>query len=549
MSDFRKLLSTIRLPRLFVAAALTFLLACPVAARAHFLWLLAEKSGDALELHAFLSEQPLPDLPEFMKHIEKSQITAGGKPLAWSRGENTFLVPLPDDKPAEVDGWCDLGVMTRGGATFRLVYTARVQLALPREDAKESLEGLRLRALGASDGKSDVQVTFNGKPAAGSVVKLYLEEGDPIELKADGDGRLSCAGVVEGKTGLLAKWIEKGEGQANGKTYGETRHYATLTVAPGVFEQPLRGKPFAKLPEAVNSFGGAVLGDWLYVYSGHTGQAHRYHVGTTSPHFRRLNLKDRTTWEELPAGPALQGLALVAHENALYRTGGMAAHNKQGEPNDLRSVADVARFDPETRTWTALAPLPAPRSTHDAAVCGDYLYVIGGWEMKGGDSISAEFHEDALRLDLRDPRAQWETLPTPPFQRRALTVASHQAKLYVLGGLTDGMNVSKDVDIYDPATQTWSKGPELPGSSKDWFAASAFAVNGRLYVSGQGGDVLRLDDSGTAWEPVGKLSMPRLTHRMLPGIANDLLIVGGTVKKHPVDSIEVFKLDEAPAPK
>ena len=158
--------------------------------------------------------------------------------------------------------------------------------------------------------------------------------------------------------------------------------------------------PFALLPEAINSFGGAVLGDWLYVYSGHTGATHKYNNGTTTKHFRRLNLKDRQTWEELPCGPALQGVTLVADRDSLYRIGGMSAHQKPGQPNDLVSVADFARFDPVAKTWTELPALPEPRSTHDAVVVGDKLYVVGGWSMRGGDSTSAEFLEDALVFDL-----------------------------------------------------------------------------------------------------------------------------------------------------
>ena len=101
------------------------------------------------------------------------------------------------------------------------------------------------------------------------------------------------------------------------------------------------------MPEAVNSFGGAVLGDWLYVYSGHTGKTHQYDESTTTKHFRRLNLKDRSTWEELPCGPAIQGVVLIAHQNCLYRIGGMAAHNRPGEPNNLKSVAEFAQFEPQ----------------------------------------------------------------------------------------------------------------------------------------------------------------------------------------------------------
>ena len=173
---------------------------------------------------------------------------------------------------------------------------------------------LRARLVRKAGQSPVVVVSFRGKPAAGAVVKAYPEVGDPIELKTDQEGRIDHPGVAEGRTGLLVKWVEKAAGTFEGKSYAEVRHYATLTVAPAA--KPLSAAasaaPFALLPEAVNSFGGAVLGDWLYVYSGHVGDTHKYDNNTTSKHFRRLNLKDRQTWEELPCGPPLQGVTLVA---------------------------------------------------------------------------------------------------------------------------------------------------------------------------------------------------------------------------------------------
>ncbi|QDV33414.1 kelch repeat-containing protein [Tautonia plasticadhaerens] len=533
--------------RSIVLAASMAVLLLGTSAHAHFLWLTAEHAPDSTVVHAFLSEPPVPDLPMFMKSIEHAKYTADGRELAAERGEETFLVRLPEPAPRAVDGACDLGVMSRGGATFRLQYTARVQLAPIPADEPEEGDGLRVRLV-AEGGETRVLVSYDGRPAAGSEVKAYLEDGTVRELRSDGSGVVECEGVAEGKTALLAKWPDGKAGERDGESFEETRHYATLTVTPGGDDRPDEARsaaspsrgdlPFAPIPEPVNSFGGAVLGGHLYVYSGHTGTTHRYHTGTTNPHFYRLDLSDRTTWEELPCGPGLQGVALVAHDGALYRVGGMSARNAEGEPHDLVSVADVARFDPETRTWADLPPMPEPRSTHDAAVLGDHLYVVGGWAMVGGESSDAYFLDDALRLDLGDPSAGWERISLPPAPRRALAVAAHDGKLYMVGGLTEGGGTVRDVDVFDPATGAWSGGPELPGEPIQGFAPSAFSVGGRLLASGGDGTIYRLSESGESWEAIAEQAVPRITHRLLPGTEGDALIVGGNFAGVPVRFVE-----------
>ena len=270
---------------------------------------------------------------------------------------------------------------------------------------------------------------------------------------------------------------------------------------------------------AVNSFGGAVLGKWLYVYGGHVGQTHRFGVEPTAKHFRRLDLEDRITWEELPMGQDLQGVALVSDGKALYRTGGMAATNKPGDEPDMHSVADFARFDPETKAWSGLAPMPEPRLTHDAAIVGRTLYVVGGWTMKG-ESDDASFPETTLAFDLDQPDSGWRAIPQP-FRRRALSAAEHGGRLYVLGGLNGGgRDVDRRVNIYDPKANSWSRGPDLPpGGRAEGFGTAAFEVEGRLHVSGMSGRIYRLAEAGGAWEAIGAWSQPRITHRLLPGPA------------------------------
>ncbi len=162
--------------------------------------------------------------------------------------------------------------------------------------------------------------------------------------------------------------------------------------------------------------------------------------------------------------------------------------------------------------------------------------------MRGGDSANVEFLDTALVFDLTSPNAHWENLPSPPFRRRALAAASIRGKIFVMGGLNEDAEVVKSVDVYDPASRAWSHGPDLPGSKLEGFAPSAFGIKDKLYLSGVDGRVLRLNEAGDGWEVIGKLAAPRLTHRLLPGIAGDLLAVGGNFAGTPIRMIESIPL-------
>ena len=530
---------------LLIAAALT--LAAPQSASAHFLWLVvepAEAPGDAVTARAFFNEPPVPDGDQFLDYVRGLTIQADGRDLPTAEAEDAIEAHWAGAPPAAFDVRRDYGLRERGGESFNLVYSARAQTRPVDPESKPPGSGLHARLI-QTDGGPRLQVLYDGRPLPEARVKLVPESGDPSETMTDAEGRLDVEGLAKGRVARWANHVEPGGTDSDGQPAPETRHYASLTVTPmetpavtDSTEAPGVATRFATMPDpAVNSFGGAVLDGWLYVYSGHRGETHNYSTATTSRHFRRLNLADRTTWEDLPMGPELQGVALVSDGRFLYRIGGMRAENPPESPQDLRSLADFARFDPESKTWTDLPPMPDARSTHDAVVIGRTVYVVGGWTMAGASERS-EFLNDAIRFDLDQPELGWRSFPQP-FARRALSAGEADGKLYVLGGLTDLGEVERRVDVYDPATDTWTLGPEIPAKTEaDGFGTSAFAVNGQLYVSGASGLISRLSKSGDAWEPVGTWSLPRLTHRLLPGPDGTLLAVGGNSGGHKTPIIE-----------
>lgn len=298
------------------------------------------------------------------------------------------------------------------------------------------------------------------------------------------------------------------------------------------------------LPEAISSFGACRSGGWLYVFGGHVGRAHAHSRDNVVGSFHRLNLADGASWQALPGGPALQGTALVAdREGVLYRIGGMTARNAAGAPPDLHSTASVARFDPRLGIWQETTPLPEPRSSHDAAVLGNHLYVVGGWHLHGDEDGS--WHRTAWVANLAEQPLRWQPLPSPGEPRRAAALATLCGQLVLLGGMDDdGMLAS--VRTLDPAAGTWSEGPPLPGPA---FGTAAIAVGDRLFASVMDGRMFAWNGVDTTWTEVARLETPRIFHRLAALDDRQLLVLGGGARSGHLRSCERIPLQHGTAPR
>ncbi|MBX3467084.1 MAG: hypothetical protein KF878_09320 [Planctomycetes bacterium] len=300
---------------------------------------------------------------------------------------------------------------------------------------------------------------------------------------------------------------------------------ALAGLAPTAAADALRRVEWPLLPEPLASFGAARDGDWIYVYGGHAGAVHHHSADTLSKGFYRLNLLDGRSWEALPMQQPLQSPAVVAHGGKVYRIGGLSARNRADQPDDLWSVASASRYDPLARTWEALPPLPEPRSSHDVAVLGERLVVVGGWSLQG-DLVT--WHRTAWSLDLTQQPLAWEPFPGTPFERRALALAVVDGKLWALGGMpSDSETGTRAVSVFDPATGAWSDGPDLPFNG---FGVAAAVIGDDLLASGVRSAVHRLGLQGDApeWEEVATLAFPRYFHRLVATGPEALLAVGGS---------------------
>lgn len=332
--------------------------------------------------------------------------------------------------------------------------------------------------------------------------------------------QVAWAGLFTGLFGIMGCGSEGEEGAAQG---------------PGESGAPA-------LPAPLASFGAALLDGSIYTYGGHLGEAHAHSKENVSPTFFRLDLAALSAWDDLGEVPALQSPALVAHGGALYRVGGFSALNAAGSAEDLRSTASAEAYDPATGAWTALPNMPEARSSHEAVVVGDKLYVLAGWELQGGSS-SGTFHVTGFSLDLSKPGAPWEPLPSElPFRRRAVAVAAAGKSIYVIGGMTEAEEMSGAVDVFDTETGVWSAGPSLPASPPfEGFGASACSVGGAVYVSAFDGVLRRLNSARDGWEDVAKLERPRFFHRLICADSGEVFAIGGETGDGHTTDVEIIQ--------
>ncbi len=144
------------------------------------------------------------------------------------------------------------------------------------------------------------------------------------------------------------------------------------------------------------------------------------------------------------------------------------------------SVGDADRveeYDPSTDTWTPRAGLPTPSAWATARAVNGRCYVIGGGP--GG------FRETITTVQEYNPITdRWRTRAPLPLGRSAAASAVVDDKICVVGGgNTFAFNVPglSAVAIYDPETNQWSTGADMPTPR---VGVAAGAIEGYVYVFG-----------------------------------------------------------------
>lgn len=186
-----------------------------------------------------------------------------------------------------------------------------------------------------------------------------------------------------------------------------------------------------------------------------------------------------STGPEIPAHRQRGGSGVVLHEGLIYLVGG----NTRGHMSGFVPWLDV--FDPVSGTWTELPDAPHPRDHFHAAIIDGHIYAAAGRTSSHdtGEVMSLTVGP----VDVYDiANSRWSTLAAPlPTQRAGTATVAIDGKLVVMGGESMSQVEShREVEAYDPATQTWLTLAPLPVGR---HGTQATLLNGKLHlVAGSG---------------------------------------------------------------
>ena len=231
--------------------------------------------------------------------------------------------------------------------------------------------------------------------------------------------------------------------------------------------------------------------------------------------------------QDLPSG--ITHMNLVLDGRTIWYAGGY----KDGYKGHC--IREVWNYDVDKDRFTAGPLLPESRGGGGLALVGRTLHYIGGIH---GDRLTDANDHWVLDLDAwANGNAKWEERKPLPVARNQFSCAVLNEKIYCIGGQFghDQHQLDQDrVDIYDPATDSWSVGPSLP-KPHSHAEAGTFVYKDTIYMVGghttkpgerkrMDADVLSLKEGGE-WQLVTEL--PRPLSSPAAAIIDDKLYVAG----------------------
>ncbi len=162
----------------------------------------------------------------------------------------------------------------------------------------------------------------------------------------------------------------------------------------------------------------------------------------------------------------------------------------------------------------------------------------------GACSVRAE--EPAAKAP--DGKLKWQILADIPVPQIGCSGAVLNKKFHVIGGCTIGGGASNAHQVYDPATDTWTKKAPLPDKAA-WPAVAVW--NGKIYIFGGDRKGINVESTARAfvydpdkdaWTEIAK--MPRVrTVCAATAVGDFIYIYGGMESRYADPMVECYRYD------
>jgi N-acetylneuraminic acid mutarotase len=156
--------------------------------------------------------------------------------------------------------------------------------------------------------------------------------------------------------------------------------------------------------------------------------------------------------------------------------------------------------------------------------------VATNWRTFLGLAVTATLLSFGSAAEAQDWRYE-ASLPSARWAPAATSLPD--GTIYAIGG-QDDQGFSTEVDIYQPSTRQWVRGPNLPDPGGLGMAA-ATSLDGRIFVFGVVGtsSVLSLTPGPNAnWQPAAPMPTPRSFMGAATGKDGKIYVVGGSNASH-----------------
>ena len=215
------------------------------------------------------------------------------------------------------------------------------------------------------------------------------------------------------------------------------------------YQNILENEQWSRLPDNHNEdFALAVIDGLLTSVGGRDSR------GPTNTLLSLTGEGERKQWSEVfpPMPTSRHSTTCITTEKALVVAGGIAGEY----------LATVEVMDINTKQWTTVCPLPQKLTSSSGIVCGDSLYLAGGYTRYSQSksfftcSLPNLWQPETLGSRIRRTLTRsnvWKEISSLPVTES--TLASFGGHLLAIGGYDDSGNPTTDVYRYDSHTDSW----------------------------------------------------------------------------------------------